>query len=80
MPIPRVFDSNVDPDIMRNPVGLGYILMEKLPGRPLRWSLLFAEQRKKVISQLADVYIELQTVSFDSSQGQIESGRLHGNP
>jgi hypothetical protein len=38
--------------------------MEKLPGKSLRWSLTTPEQRQKVISQLADIYITLKGFPF----------------
>ncbi|KAL2867699.1 aminoglycoside phosphotransferase family protein [Aspergillus lucknowensis] len=62
VPVPQVFDYSPDDE---NPIGVGYIQMEKMPGHSLRWSLLSTEQRKKVMSQLADIYIELQRFSFD---------------
>ncbi|EEH10611.1 conserved hypothetical protein [Histoplasma capsulatum G186AR] len=62
IPVPKVFDYNLDE---KNPIGVGYILMEKMAGRSLRWSLLSAEQKRKVMSQLADIYIELQRFPFD---------------
>ena len=43
IPIPKVFDSKLDET---NPVGVGYILMEKLPNKSLRWSITTPEQRK----------------------------------
>ncbi|KAJ5240209.1 hypothetical protein N7468_004828 [Penicillium chermesinum] len=61
VPVPKVFDFNF---CETNPVGVGYILMEKLPGSSLRWSLATPEQRRKVTSQLADVYIELKAHPF----------------
>jgi aminoglycoside phosphotransferase (APT) family kinase protein len=62
VPAPRIFDYNVNGG---NPIGMAYILMEKLPGKSLRWSVVPPEQRKKVMSQLADIYIELQAFPFD---------------
>lgn len=62
VPVPKVFDYNLDE---KNPIGVAYILMEKLPGQSLRWSVRSAEQRKKVMSQLADIHIELQRFPFD---------------
>ncbi|KAI9042720.1 uncharacterized protein KD926_005049 [Aspergillus affinis] len=38
--------------------------MEKLSGKSLRWSLASLEQRKKIMSQLADIYIELESYPF----------------
>lgn len=42
VPVPAVFDFNLDGT---NTVGVGYILMEKLPGRSLRLSIATPEQR-----------------------------------
>jgi aminoglycoside phosphotransferase (APT) family kinase protein len=61
VPIPTVFDFNPDDS---NPVGVSYILMEKLSGKSLRWSLTTLKQRQKVTSQLADIYIELKGFPF----------------
>ncbi|KAB8074695.1 hypothetical protein BDV29DRAFT_201197 [Aspergillus leporis] len=44
VPAPRIFDYNVNGG---NPIGMAYILMEKLPGKSLRWSVVPPEQRKK---------------------------------
>lgn len=62
IPVPKVSDYNFDEN---NPVGIGYVLMEKLPGNSLRWSLATPEQRRKVTSQLADIYMELKAHPFD---------------
>ncbi|KAJ5043359.1 hypothetical protein NUH16_000148 [Penicillium rubens] len=61
IPAPKVFDFSLDE---ANPVGVRYILMEKLPGRSLSWSDATREQRLKVIDQLADIYIELHAHPF----------------
>ena len=42
-----------------NPVGVGFILMDDMPGQVLDLSKASPQQRKKVISQIADIYIEL---------------------
>ncbi|KAI5859849.1 hypothetical protein GGS23DRAFT_264210 [Durotheca rogersii] len=63
IPAPRVFDFMLDH--ADNPVGVGYILMEKLPGKSLRWSIATQEQRRKVMEQLANVSIELGKYPFD---------------
>ncbi|KUL84327.1 hypothetical protein ZTR_06280 [Talaromyces verruculosus] len=64
VPVAEVYDYNLDE---KNPIGVEYSLMEKLAGQSLRWSLLSSapEQRKKVMTQLADTYIELQRFSFN---------------
>lgn len=74
VPVPEVFDYKLDEE---NPIGVGYILMEKMPGRSLRWSLLSREQRKKVMSQLANIYIELHVFSFDSMGSLDQPGTQH---
>ncbi|KAJ6050201.1 uncharacterized protein N7446_005561 [Penicillium canescens] len=61
IPAPKVFDFCLDE---ANPVGVRYILMEKMPGKSLSWSDATKEQRMKVIDQLADIYVELQAHPF----------------
>lgn len=62
VPAPKVFHFNLDET---NSVGVGYILMEKMPGRSFHVSdRITTEQKRKVIGQLADVYIELQAHPF----------------
>ncbi|TPX07598.1 uncharacterized protein E0L32_010697 [Thyridium curvatum] len=63
LPSPRVFDFALEN--ANNPVGVGYILMEKLAGKSLRWSLATQQQKKTVMNQLADVFIELHKYPFD---------------
>lgn len=58
VPAPRVYAYALEsPD---NAVGTSYILMEKVMGRPLDWDCATAEQRTRVMEQLADVYLELE--------------------
>lgn len=64
VPAPKVFDFVLE-DHPGNLVGVGYILMEKLPGTSLRWSVATQEQKRKVMDQLADTFIELQNHPFD---------------
>jgi hypothetical protein len=63
VPAPKVYDFSLEH--ADNPVGVGFILMEKLPGRSLRWSITTPEQRKKVMSQVADTFVELHKYPFD---------------
>ncbi|CRG86706.1 hypothetical protein PISL3812_03716 [Talaromyces islandicus] len=74
VPAPEVFDYYLDEG---NPVGVGYILMEKMGGQSLRWSITSADQRRKVMDQLADIYSELQTFSFDSVGSLDQPGTEH---
>ncbi|KAI0845992.1 hypothetical protein F5Y00DRAFT_254938 [Daldinia vernicosa] len=63
VPASKVFDFALED--ANNPVGVGYILMEKLHGTSLRWSVATQEQRRKVMEQLADVFVELSKYPFD---------------
>ncbi|QPC69462.1 hypothetical protein HYE68_000214 [Fusarium pseudograminearum] len=63
VPAPKVHDFALEhPD---NPVGVGFILMDKLPGKSLRWSLATQQQRKRVMDQLANTFVELHKYPFD---------------
>ncbi|KAK4199166.1 hypothetical protein QBC40DRAFT_228337 [Triangularia verruculosa] len=62
VPAPILFDYGLESP--ENPVGIGYILMEKLPGAPLCWHSATREQRRKVLNQLADIYIDLSRRPF----------------
>lgn len=64
VPAPRVFDFALEGH-SSNRVGVGYILMEKLPGKSMRWSITTPEQRTKVMDQLSDTFIELQKYPLD---------------
>lgn len=58
VPAPKVFDYALEQDL-ENRIGVGYILMEKLPGKSMRWALATEAQRKNLMNQLADVFIEI---------------------
>ncbi|KAL5363031.1 hypothetical protein BJX96DRAFT_111919 [Aspergillus floccosus] len=62
---PRVFDWACESD-PKNPVGVGYILMEKLDGRPLDWGEANPHQREKVIQQLVNIFLEIEKHPFDA--------------
>ncbi|XDG10628.1 hypothetical protein ABKA04_010243 [Annulohypoxylon sp. FPYF3050] len=79
VPAPKVFDFALED--ASNPIGVGYILMEKLPGHSLRWSTATQDQRNKLMSQLADTLIELHKYPFDllgslSCPGELDIGPL----
>lgn len=63
VPAPKVFDFALEGQV-GNRVGVGYILMKKLPGQSLHWSTTTPEQRTKVMRQLSDTFIELQKYPF----------------
>lgn len=77
VPVPKVFDYGLDG---QTAIGVGYILMEKLPGKSLRWSLPSPQQRTKVMSQLADTYIELESFSFGNMGSLDRPGADHIGP
>ena len=57
VPAPKVYAYAAESK--DNHVGTSYILMEKLAGVPVQWWETTAAQRTKLITQLADIYIEL---------------------
>ena len=64
-----------------NPVGVSFLLMEKLQGSPFQWQKATAKQRTKVMQQLARFYLEMEKHPFQSSgslqlaeNGSIEVG------
>jgi hypothetical protein len=59
VPVPRVYDYADDED-PSNAVGAGYILVEKLAGKPLAWHEADQAQRDKFMRQLADIYAQLE--------------------
>ena len=65
IPVPSVYDFALDGD-KDNPVGVGYILLEKLPGQPMNWSQATTSQKKHVFQQLKDVYLELEKIPQSS--------------
>lgn len=60
---PKVYDFALEND-KDNEVGVGFILMEKLPGTIMNWTTADEAQKKTVMGGLADVYIELQKSTF----------------
>lgn len=71
VPAPKMYDYALEQH--GNPVGVGYILMEKLPGKSLRWSLANEQQRRKVIDQISDILIELGQYPFHELGSLVKS-------
>ena len=65
IPVPSVHDFALDRD-QDNPVGVGYILLEKLSGQPMNWSQATTEQKNHVFRQLRDVYLEIEKIPRSS--------------
>jgi len=63
VPTPKVFDFALESH--DNSVGVGYMLVEKMAGTSLRWSIASPEQRRKIVEQLADIFIEFRNYPFD---------------
>ncbi|KAK1770869.1 hypothetical protein QBC33DRAFT_575839 [Phialemonium atrogriseum] len=74
----KVFDFALEQ--AGNPVGVGYILMEKLPGNSLRWAIATQEQRRKLMDQLADTFIELRRYPFNLFGSLDRPGDSHVGP
>ncbi|CAK7229770.1 hypothetical protein SCUCBS95973_007340 [Sporothrix curviconia] len=57
VPAPRVyaFASTAE-----NPVGTPYVIMEKMPGKPLDWYTATTAQKDRVLEQLVVIYVELE--------------------
>lgn len=58
IPVPRILQYSIDSG---NSVGAEYIIMEKLPGRPLgdRWLTLSAKQRRKILTEIVKMEVKL---------------------
>lgn len=65
LPVPAVYDFALDGS-EDNPVGVGYILLQKLPGRPMNWAHASAEQKNHIFQQLRDIYIEIEKIPYPS--------------
>lgn len=74
VPAPKMFDHALEQD--GSGVGVGYILTEKLPGKALRWPGATAEQRRRVMDQLADVFLDLYRHPFNAL-GSLGDGESH---
>ncbi|KAI1816552.1 kinase-like domain-containing protein [Poronia punctata] len=64
IPVPEVYDF-ADDDDPTNPVGAGYILLEKLAGKPLAWHEASEVQKYIFFRQLADIYARLKQHPLD---------------
>ncbi|KAK6008370.1 hypothetical protein QM012_000273 [Aureobasidium pullulans] len=58
--VPEVFHHSSD----ESEIGTPYMLMEKLPGKPLQWPDASTQQRTKIMGQLVDVFLELEKHPF----------------
>ncbi|KAH6894540.1 hypothetical protein B0T10DRAFT_558666 [Thelonectria olida] len=63
VPALEVYDFALE--YLGNPVGVGFILMEELPGMSLRCFIETQQQRKKAVDQLKDTFSELHKYPFN---------------
>lgn len=65
IPVPRVLGYSTDV----NPVGAEYILMEKLPGRPIgeAWFDLSEKDRLKILLEIVNLEAKLFTINLPAS-------------
>jgi hypothetical protein len=61
IPVPAVYDFALDGS-EDNPVGAGYILLQKLAGRPMNWTEASTEQKNYIFRQLRDIYLEIEKI------------------
>ena len=65
VPAPKVF--HFEPESRENPVGVPFMLMEKMKGAPLAWDITTSVQKTKVLEQLADIFLALEKHPFNST-------------
>ena len=78
IPTPRVWDYALEGE--GNHVRVGYILMDCMPGKVLDWSSTSEEGRKKIVAQLADIYVELRNFEFHEMGSMDQVGEKHVGP
>lgn len=71
--VPKVFHYAFD----KSEIGTPFVLMEKLPGKPLQWYDASAQQKTKVMEQLVDVFLELEKHPFPAT-GSLSQGEMVG--
>ena len=60
-------------DCCENPVGVTFVLMQKMHGKPLDWVLATSAQRSKILEQLADIFLELEKHPFQQAGSLVAS-------
>jgi hypothetical protein len=73
VPVPKVVDWSTESN-PKNDVGLGYILMEKVQEKPMDWQNLTAQQKEKIMQQLADIFLEIEKHPHDRIGSLMPSG------
>ena len=75
---PRMFDYALEDS--DNGVGVGYILMEKLPGKPLSHTESTQSGKRQVTNQLVYAFSELRNYLFDEIGSFDTPGTSHVGP
>jgi hypothetical protein len=65
IPTPKIFDWACESD-PGNPLGVDYIFMEKLDGKPLDWQAATSQQKERVMQQLVDIFLEIERHPFEA--------------
>lgn len=65
VPAPKVF--HFEPESPENPVGVPFMLIEKMKGAPLTWDTTPSVQKTKVLEQLTDIFLTLEKHPFNST-------------
>jgi hypothetical protein len=78
MPTPKLWDWSTNGE--ESLAGVSYILMDYMPGKVLDWSSIDEQGKKKVISQLADIHIELRKHEFSAIGCMHQIGDKHIGP
>lgn len=73
IPTPKIFDWACESD-SENPLGVDYILMEKLDGKSLDWQAATPQQKEKVMQQLVDIYLEIDRHPFEAIGSLVSTG------
>lgn len=71
IPAPRVFHFATESN--ENPVGVPFLLMEKIEGVPLMWETTIPAERTKVLEQLGDIFLALEKHPFPSTGSMFPS-------
>lgn len=70
LPVPKVFYHTLD----ESEIGHPFVIMEKMPGRSLQWSVSSTQQKTKVIDQLVDVFLKLEKHPFPATGSLSKDG------
>ncbi|KAI9822820.1 MAG: hypothetical protein M1826_000399 [Phylliscum demangeonii] len=71
VPTPKAFHYAVAS--ADNPVGVAFILLEKMPGSPLDWNKASQAQRTKIMEQLVDVFLELERYPLPATGSLVDA-------